>query len=172
MHRAALLAALLLGAGLARCIGAEDSDNLDASGLPDGATATDVSFQSPLKASHPAYDLPTINDPTRNVEGEVPAWWHPPAQAEVPGDITGLSHLGQIEDEEERGAGIAIFGRLAIVPGYVDTTTVYDISDPANPTIQDQWNPNTNVWDVWYYQGYLFTGDLARGMDTLEPTGE
>ncbi len=132
MHRAALLAALLVGAGLAGCIG-EDEDDLSESGLPDQAGVPGVSFQTPLKASHPAYGLPTMNDPTRNVDGEVPGWWHPPEQADLPSDITGLSHLGQISDEEERGAGIAIFGSLAIVPGFVDTTTVYDISDPANP---------------------------------------
>ncbi len=133
MHRAALLAALLIGAGLAGCIGQDDAEDLGESSLPGEAAPSEVSFQTPLKAAHPDYDLPTFNDPTRNVQGDVPSWWTPPAEAQVPGEITGLSHLAKIEDDKERGGGIAIFGSLAIVTGYVNHTTIYDISDPANP---------------------------------------
>lgn len=43
-----------------------------------------------------------------------------------------------------------------------------DFTDPANARIIDQWNPGTNTWEAWYYNGYVFTGDLARGLDVLK----
>jgi hypothetical protein len=45
-----------------------------------------------------------------------------------------------------------------------------DFSDVDNPFIVDQWNDETNVWEVWYYNGYLFTGDLNRGFDVFKFT--
>ncbi len=42
-----------------------------------------------------------------------------------------------------------------------------DFADPANPHILDQWNEGTNMWDVQYANGYLFTGDMFRGLDVL-----
>ena len=25
-----------------------------------------------------------------------------------------------------------------------------------------------NVWETWYYNGYLYTGDMGRGMDIID----
>jgi hypothetical protein len=35
------------------------------------------------------------------------------------------------------------------------------------PTVVAQYADQSDTWETWYYQGYLFTGDLARGMDVL-----
>jgi hypothetical protein len=35
------------------------------------------------------------------------------------------------------------------------------------PTVLDQYAGGTNVWETWYDQGYLVTGDGARGMEVL-----
>ncbi|MGQ0536512.1 MAG: LVIVD repeat-containing protein [Methanobacteriota archaeon] len=42
-----------------------------------------------------------------------------------------------------------------------------DFTDPANPTLVDQWNDGTQTWEAWYYNGYVFTGDIRRGLDVL-----
>jgi hypothetical protein len=69
------------------------------------------------------------------------------------------AHFGRIIPSEDRNL-------LAI--GFYDRgVNVVDFTDPANPAIVDQFNEDTNTWDVWYYNGYLFTGDTQRGMDVL-----
>jgi hypothetical protein len=45
-----------------------------------------------------------------------------------------------------------------------------DFTDVTNPTLLDQFDDGTDTWEVQYYNGYLFTGDLARGMDVLRLT--
>ncbi len=42
-----------------------------------------------------------------------------------------------------------------------------DYKDVTSPQIVDQWNVGTNTWDVRYVNGYLFTGDMMRGLDVL-----
>ena len=32
----------------------------------------------------------------------------------------------------------------------------------------DQFQDHSNTWETWYDNGYLFTGDLSRGMDVLK----
>lgn len=84
------------------------------------------------------------------------------------------NHITQAPDGADPLAGCtAHFGRLiedrTVLPMafYGAGVVLIDFSDPANPYILDQWNPGTNTWDVWYYQGYLLTGDLNRGLDVL-----
>jgi hypothetical protein len=42
-----------------------------------------------------------------------------------------------------------------------------DFTDAASARIVDQYNDNTSVWEAWYYNGYVFTGDGRRGLDTI-----
>lgn len=88
--------------------------------------------------------------------------------------ISPTNHITQAPEGADPLAGCtAHFGRLiedrTILPMafYGAGVVLIDFSDPANPFILDQWNPGTNTWDVWYYQGYLLTGDLNRGLDVL-----
>lgn len=69
------------------------------------------------------------------------------------------AHFGRLVPHPERALfAVAFYGR---------GVNVIDFTEPTNPRIVDQWNDGTNTWDVWYYNGYLFTGDTARGMDVL-----
>lgn len=111
------------------------------------------------------YDLSDETDP------QLKSWFSPnpsyitnpptPEQEAVFGWPGCTAHFGRNIDDRDQlvmafyGAGILLV----------------DYSDVAHPVIVDQWiEPGTNAWDVWYYQGYLFTGDLARGMDVLSLT--
>ncbi len=59
-----------------------------------------------------------------------------------------------------------------LVMGYYTAGVVLvDFSDLDNPRIMDRWDEQTDIWDVQYYQGYLFTGDIVRGMDVLSLSG-
>ena len=65
----------------------------------------------------------------------------------------------------------------AIVPGeeklvmawYSAGVLLVDFSDLGSPQILDQYQPDpTNPWDARIHGGYVFTGDIARGMDVLK----
>jgi hypothetical protein len=67
-------------------------------------------------------------------------------------------------------------GRLLPTPGqdllamafYGAGVVLIDFTDPTLPVMVDQFNQGTDTWEVWYADGYLFTGDLARGMDVFK----
>lgn len=42
-----------------------------------------------------------------------------------------------------------------------------DFTDASSPKIIDQFNQGTSVWEAWYYNGYVFTGDGRRGLDAI-----
>ncbi len=58
---------------------------------------------------------------------------------------------------------------------YTGGVALVDFTDAANPVIKDQWNARgpadacslCATWDAWYYQGYVFAGDIDRGMDII-----
>ncbi len=73
------------------------------------------------------------------------------------------AHFGQLIPAEDRDVlAIAFYG-----PGVV----LVDFTDPRNPQIIERWGGgDTTTWDVWFYNGYLITGDITRGMDILALT--
>lgn len=73
------------------------------------------------------------------------------------------AHFGHTIPSEERD--------LFAVAFYARGVNVVDFTDPSNPVIVEQWNDGTVTWDVWFYNGYLITGDPARGLDVLELAG-
>ncbi|MFA5862361.1 MAG: hypothetical protein WDA16_11775 [Candidatus Thermoplasmatota archaeon] len=58
--------------------------------------------------------------------------------------------------------------QLIAMAFYGAGTVLVDFTDPMMPQLVDQWDDGTNTWEAWYYNGYIFTGDLARGMDILK----
>ncbi len=112
------------------------------------------------------YDVSDLDNPT--LEGWVSPSHHfptnPPSQDQG-GPTEGIAgctaHHGRLvpDPEGERD--------LIAMPFYGAGVTLIDFTDPANPEILQQWNDNTNTWETWYYNGYLFTGDLSRGMDVF-----
>lgn len=123
--------------------------------------ACDVYVNTPVTgtASGPSgnlwfYDITDETDPVYVSKMSVSA----------PSFSTCTSHFGRVIEDTDHlvmafyGAGVALV----------------DFTDPGNPVLVDQWRPIEvdmagpgTVWDAWYYQGYVFTGDTARGMDVL-----
>ncbi len=66
--------------------------------------------------------------------------------------------------------GQVIPGKDAIVLGWYSAgVLLIDFSDPANPRIIDQYQaPGINTWSARYSNGYVFTGDIGRGMEVLK----
>jgi hypothetical protein len=50
---------------------------------------------------------------------------------------------------------------------YSAGVVLVDFTDPASPKIIDQEASGMKVWEAVYYNGYVFTGDMGRGLDTL-----
>ncbi len=67
----------------------------------------------------------------------------------------------------------AHFGRVLEDTGFVAMgfysagVLLVDFRDLDNPRITHRIDQGGSIWDVWYHQGYLFTGDILRGMDVL-----
>lgn len=58
---------------------------------------------------------------------------------------------------------------LIVIGWYSAGVLLIDFSDPANPVILDQYQPEgVNTWSARYSNGYVFTGDMARGMEVLK----
>lgn len=82
---------------------------------------------------------------------------------------------------EERGGCTAHFGGivgdrpLIAIAYYTVGVVLVDFSDLDNPREVDIWKPGEltdactlcGVWDAQYHEGYVFTGDIDRGMDIL-----
>jgi hypothetical protein len=87
----------------------------------------------------------------------------PPAGAGAVFGNSCTAHHGRlVPDPSGRELLAMAFYRAGVV--------LVDFTDPAAPWLVDQWNDGTDTWEVQYYNGYLFTGDLARGMDVLSLT--
>jgi hypothetical protein len=96
-------------------------------------------------------------------------------------DETNPVLLGHVSPEafddpaDPAGSCTAHFGRLLEDTGYLvmgfytSGVVLIDFNDAANPVIVDRLvQEGSDIWDVQYHQGYLFTGDIGRGMDVLE----
>lgn len=66
--------------------------------------------------------------------------------------------------------GQVIPGHDQIVIGWYSAgVLLIDFSDPANPHITAQYQPDgINTWSARYSNGYVFTGDMTRGMEVLK----
>lgn len=77
-----------------------------------------------------------------------------------PADLTGscTAHFGRLLED----TGFLVMG------WYTSGVVLVDFRDPANPVLTDRLvQEGSSIWDVQYHQGYLFTGDIGRGMDIL-----
>lgn len=121
-------------------------------------------YRDPQNTPHPAFNFPTLSWPAAG-EG-VPEHWKPIPPATVPDQVTGLE-LVKRADGVPAGAGIAIFGSIVVVPGYGSPTSVVDISDPANPKVLSQFEPQEGLSN---HRGAAFipypTGQLAVVIST------
>ncbi|MDX1611254.1 MAG: hypothetical protein R3185_02710 [Candidatus Thermoplasmatota archaeon] len=71
------------------------------------------------------------------------------------------SHFGEIIPGQD----------MVVIAWYHAGVLLIDFSDPTNPILVDQWNEGTQTWDARLHNGYVFTGDILRGLDVLELVG-
>jgi hypothetical protein len=178
MARAMLLGASLgLVVALAGCL-------TDGSLLSTQGVAPDLGLL-PVTASlwpdhqnepHPAYGWPTLTHPATGPN--VPKYWAPIPNATLPATIKGLEHVAKAPAGVSRGAGTALFGSLAIVPGFGESSSIVDISDPTNPQLLGQ-TEKSNVSHrggaaIAYPNGTLIalfsTGKGMQAYDITDPT--
>lgn len=129
-------------------------------------------YADPQNAAHPAFNWPTMANPAN---GTLPnKYWAPSNATEVPSPIQGLDHVIQ-SPGIRAGAGIAIFGSIAVVPGYGAPTHVVDISDPTDPTIlssfESQISNHRGATIIAYPDGDLITViSTGGGLDVWDIT--
>ncbi len=69
-------------------------------------------------------------------------------------------HFGRLVPNDE--------GRdLMAIGSYGAGTLLLDFSNPTLPSIVSQYANATSTWEAIYHNGWIFTGDLARGMEVL-----
>jgi hypothetical protein len=158
MRTPLLLAALLACAVLAGCLSDSPGPTDQAAAAvgkagydyhgPGDLFAGPALYEDPQNTPHPAYNWPTLSHPAAGPD--VPRWWKPINASALPGVVTGMEHLTDTPGVEA-GAGIALFGSLAVVPSFAGNSTnqlgmttvgkpsaVVDISDPAHPKVLGQ----------------------------------
>jgi hypothetical protein len=185
MHRLLLVAALLLTA-FAGCL--DDSgepagdDPLPGTGggpLYQGAGtlfAGPALYRDPQNAPHPSFNFATLANPAGIA---APAHWRPITPGDLPERIEGLAHVAQTPGVAS-GAGTALFGSIAVVPGYGQPTAVVDISDPMSPKVLSTFEPQEGMSNhrgaafIPYPDGHLSvlisTGSGIDHWDLTDPT--
>ncbi len=77
-------------------------------------------------------------------------------------------------DADPGGSCTAHFGKIVedtgflVMAFYSAGIVLVDFRDMYNPVIVDRLDQEGDVWDVWYHQGRLYTGDMERGMDIID----
>jgi hypothetical protein len=75
------------------------------------------------------------------------------------------AHHGRLVPVQGRDVlAMAFYGAGVVV---VDFTGVRQ-ENAGLPRTLAQFSEASNTWEAWYYNGYIYTGDLARGMDVLK----
>ncbi len=131
--RVALLSLTLLTAALVGCIGATDDHEagLEAASVDLLAPPqADALWADPQHYPHPAYNWPTLT----HIPEEAPEWWQPIPHRDHPSTIEGIEHLAST-GVARTGDGMAVLGKLAVLPGFGAGLATYDISDPEDPRL-------------------------------------
>jgi hypothetical protein len=144
MARRLLFAALLVGALFSGCLddeaGSPGGEDVPAGQRgyaytgPGTLFAGAALYEDPQNTPHPAYNWPTVSHPA--VGPGVPDLWKPNQGTDLPVEVNDLSFVAQTPGITS-GAGIALFGSLAVVPSYSTTvnSSIVDISDPTQPKV-------------------------------------
>ncbi len=123
-------------------------------------------YADPQNTPHPAYNWPTLSHPA--IGTNVPEWWRPAQTSELPATIAELQHVASVPGVE-RGAGITLFGSLAVVPSFHSgmPSGIVDIRDPTDARLLSQFE--TQVGDG--HRGAVIiaypTGRLVTVLATL-----
>lgn len=182
LHRL-LVAGLLVGTLFAGCLDSDDATDGDPEVSPVGLPgysytgpgtlfAGPALYEDPQNTPHPAYNWPTLSNPA--VGADVPDWWKPNQGTDLPTEINDLSLVAETP-EVASGAGIALFGSLAVIPGYGEPSYTVDISDPTNPKVlgsfKSQLEPHRGATIIAYPTGRLVTViSTGSGLDVWDIT--
>lgn len=110
----------------------------------------------------------TFFDISDEANPELLSWFSPPTEDPQP--------LAVVEDQNPDAVfasctshfGMVVEDRPLVVMGWYSAgILLIDFSDPENPRLVDQVKPGGSVWDARIHQGYVFTGDISRGLDVL-----
>ncbi len=152
-------------------------DEMGGGGLPPGCVA---SFDPPSGASVPfvgyrefpvdqdgSFSVPVgalwfydVSDETNPV---LKGWYAPTWARETnPNDLRSCTaHHGRLVPDAS--------GRDIIAMSFYGAGVhMIDFTDPTLPFAMDKHNSGSDTWETWYYNGYLFTGDLERGMEVFK----
>lgn len=89
-------------------------------------------WPDPQNAPHPAWNWPTLSNPT--LASGAPAWWAPLPAADLPDAVAGMDLVAR-SPGNIRGAGIAVFGSLVVAPGFSADTHLVSLADPTHPVV-------------------------------------
>jgi len=125
-------------------------DELGGGGLPPGCSAPGA----PTGALW-FYDVSDESDP------KLLGWYSPGHHLEADNlEASCTAHHGRLVPDPD--------GRDILAMSFYGAGVVLlDFSDPMRAEMLDQFKDHSDTWETWYYNGYLFTGDLLRGMDVL-----
>ena len=129
---------------LAGCV-APNAADIDAASTLEGTLKAvlpeQYQFVDPQNAPHPKFGWPTLISTSAEANASWPSWWAPIEAAPLPEEITGITQVAGAPEGIPAGAGIALFGSLAIVPGYGEFSYIVDISDPTAPKKLSEFEP-------------------------------
>ncbi|MGB1586974.1 MAG: LVIVD repeat-containing protein [Thermoplasmatota archaeon] len=119
---------------------------------------TAPSLQGWISAPTIVPDAPGVPDPTTVIDPNNPTNVLRPVTNGVPNCT---AHFGSLVPGEEK----------LVMSWYSAGVVLIDFSDISSPRILDQYQADpTNPWDARIHGGYVYTGDIVRGMDVLRLT--
>ncbi|MFA5944831.1 MAG: hypothetical protein WC876_10240 [Candidatus Thermoplasmatota archaeon] len=153
MLRRLLFATALVGALFSGCLDDSTTNVVDDSNAVVGTAgplyrgtgtlfAGSALYADPQNTPHPAFNFATLAWPASG--DQVPDLWKTIPAAELPATISDLELVKQTPDVPA-GAGTAVFGSIAVVPGFGSPTSVVDISDPTDPKVLSHFEPQEGL---------------------------
>jgi hypothetical protein len=119
--------------------------------ISDPADPQVLSWLSPPLVEPVAPSTPSSPSPDPSVAGQAVG----SAYSAVPNCT---AHFGQVLPGEDK----------IVIGWYSAGVLLIDFTDPASPAILDQYQPEgVNTWSARVSNGYVFTGDIGRGMEVL-----
>lgn len=116
-------------------------------------------------------DVQTVAGPTGNL------WFYDISNEESPQLLSMLNPNNPALNPTEYSAPsgcTAHFGRivgtedLLVMSFYGAGIILIDFENPSSPQIISQVQNQANTWDAWEWQGYIYTGDLNKGVEVFK----
>ncbi len=101
-------------------------------------------------------------DVSNETQPMLQGWIAPAAHMLVNADSTSCTvHFGRLVPNDE--------GRdLMTIGAYGAGTLIMDFTNPTLPGIVSQYADATDTWEAIYHNGWVFTGDLSKGLEVLK----